>query len=691
MRKVVLIILSISIVLMSSCRMPREMVWDMVVMPFSGMDKEQVHNIDKFMPDCPHGQFEFDAQYNDSLKQNERYFLNSQSAQKGFYSLIQTRMYDSTGSIVGGYEICMGNAKFLEIFENVPIASKYEQVNERINRKVCFQNDVQFLVASDQEKQLLLEETSEYDYTLMVIWPSSSRYYTKRHLRQVRQYVKRFGDDYRFRVIYVHLPLNGQNESHQVEERAPQYSCEDLQYKATEAYWSDNFQTAYSLYSKLDSIEPIGGFYDLWYYYVTAEIEEHPLKSRELLFRLVAKGLDRGGSEQLFLHDIGLFERAYWHELDSLIGIAEHKRCQPFIDSLAAMAEIDQAIRKEPWSEENGQKMIAIDSINTAKLEVLITQYGFPTWKLVGREGSHNAWLIAQHSPTLLSWYLKQLRQAVQENDADSYDLAYMEDRFLMHQGRPQIYGSQISWRIVAGDTIKGFYPIADVKHVNERRLPKGLCPIEFISRTYLGTDSTIISPDDLNYLDNYYPCVTNMYPGIDTCRQKQESRNGIGVSFDDVKMYYFPQDLEVLACYLYDFDTALAVNKAKSMVLFGKRLDEEWHLPQPLMDSVVACYDELRADYERMITKDDDQMLNAITSFDTLVKVLDNGFYPRYTIDAWNGHIKDLIAEKAKTLTADDYEAFFEWLYGQVAVGNYHLFDYNDLYEEVKRRLLGE
>ena len=83
--------------------------------------------------------------------------------------------------------------------------------------------------------------------------------------------------------------------------------------------------------------------------------------------------------------------------------------------------------------------------------------------------------------------------------------------------------------------------------------------------------------------------------------------------------------------------------------------------------------------------------MLNAITSFDTLVKVLDNGFYPRYTIDAWNGHIKDLIAEKAKTLTEDDYEAFFEWLYGQVAVGNYHLFDYNDLYEEVKRRLLGE
>lgn len=270
-------------------------------------------------------------------------------------------------------------------------------------------------------------------------------------------------------------------------------SLNTINYKACTAYWSEDFQTAYSLYSKLDSIEPIGGFYDLWYYYVTAEIENHPLKSKELLFRLVAKGLDKGGAEQLFLHDIGLFERAYWHELDSLISLEESKRCHPFIDSLAAMAEIDQAVRREPWSEENRQKVIAIDSTNTAKLEALITKYGFPTWKLVGREGSHNAWLIAQHSHTLLPWYLTQLRQAVQENNADSYDLAYMEDRFLMQQGQPQIYGSQMSWRIVADDTIKGFYPIVDVEHVNERRLPVGLCPIEFISRTYLGTDSIII------------------------------------------------------------------------------------------------------------------------------------------------------------------------------------------------------
>jgi hypothetical protein len=207
MKKTLFVLMAIVALTLNSCCMPREMVWDMMVLPFSGMDKEQVHNIDKFMPDCPHGQFEFDAQYDDSLKHNVRYFLNTQSAQKGSYSLIQTRMYDSTGRIVGGYEICMGNAKFLGIFETVPIASKYEKVNGYVNPKVSFYNDVHFLVATEQEKQQLLEETQKYDYTLMVIWPSSSRYYTKRHLRQVRQYVKRFGEENKLRVVYVHLPV----------------------------------------------------------------------------------------------------------------------------------------------------------------------------------------------------------------------------------------------------------------------------------------------------------------------------------------------------------------------------------------------------------------------------------------------------------------------------------------------------
>ncbi len=463
-----------------------------------------------------------------------------------------------------------------------------------------------------------------------------------------------------------------------------QYPNDGLYYKANMAYWTRDDSVTYALYSKLDSIEPIDSFYDLWNYYFASEMMEDSLKSKELLFRLVAKGLDKGGVEQAFLHDIGLHKRSYWTELDSVISIAESKRCQPFIDSLATMREIDQAVRQKPWTDENRRKMRVIDSINTVKLELLIAQYGFPTWELVGRDGAENAWLIAQHSATLLPWYLKHYRQAVQENNADIHCLALMEDRFLMHQGRPQIYGTQLSF----SDSAVGFHPIADVKHVNERRFAVGWCPIEKIAKSHVGVDSVLIFAGDLDYSNNYYPSIVNLYTSQPT--DENVTRNFV---IEKTTMYCFPCDLEAFSCHLFEIekDTARAVIQAKKIVLCGRRIDEEWNLPQLLMDSVRANYTELRADYERMITRDDDMMLNAITFFDTLVKVLESGSYPRYTIDAWNGNIKKLISTKSKTLTKNDYGAFFEWLYNQVAVGNYHLFDYAELYDEVYHRLYGK
>lgn len=470
----------------------------------------------------------------------------------------------------------------------------------------------------------------------------------------------------------------------------PLFAQDDLdekRYIAEKAYWSFDTSVSYALYSELDSIEPITNFCDLWYYYFAAEVEKDSLKSKELLFRLVARGLDRGGAEQSTLRDLGVFGRPYWHELDSIISLAESKRCQPFIDSLAKMAEIDQAIRKEPWSEERNRRMSVIDSTNTAKLQALVAQYGFPTWELVGRDASNNAWLIAQHSWSYLPWYYEHYKDAVKNNNADNHNLAYMEDRYLMQHGRPQIYGSQMSWRIENQDTLSGFYPIIDVKNVDKRRLAEGLCPIEYMYREYLLSDSIVIFPYYLDYASNYYVNNTNMYIAINGHKQGANTQ-GFPTFYFDRDIYSFPRDHELVANWLVEADTVMALQEAKKMVLCGKRLDEEWRLPQVLMDSVRANYDELRTDYERMIAKDDDLMLNSITSFDTLVKVLDGGSYPRYTIDAWNGHIKELISDKSETLTKNDYEAFFEWLFKQVEVGNYHLFDYAELYDEVYYRL---
>ncbi|MBQ3732928.1 MAG: hypothetical protein II859_03100 [Bacteroidales bacterium] len=459
--------------------------------------------------------------------------------------------------------------------------------------------------------------------------------------------------------------------------------------EAVRAYQSGDCETANSLFCATDSVEPVAYYPELLKYHSCAERIGDSAKAKRLLYRLVqSNGFDRE-SFDTWLGGFNLQARSYWPELDSLIQITESRRCRPFIDSLDAMVRKDQGVRMrieaEGWTEDIRDQMIAIDSANTADLQALITQYGFPSWHLVGQKGAENAWLIAQHSFFYLPEYLKRYRQAVLENDAERRFLAYMEDRFLMMQGRPQIYGTQMAGM---GDDM-GYYPIMDMENLDRRRAAMGIRPFSDYVKSW-GLDTLFICPDYLDYLTQYYPNNTNMYVGIEAHWSNRDMK-GTNEWYFDQRFYDFPRDLEVLATYYLEGDTAIAVQQAKKMVLCGKRLDEKWNLPQLLMDSVKANYDELRADYERLMTKDGDAMLNSITSFDNLVKVLNSGFYPRYTYDAWNGHIKELIAQKAATLSQTDYRTFFEWLFEQVNMGNYHLFDYAELYDDVHHRLFGE
>lgn len=465
---------------------------------------------------------------------------------------------------------------------------------------------------------------------------------------------------------------------------------DSLIYWAHQAYNNADYEKAYSLFVECDSIEPVTYYYDLWKYYVASEKNNDSVRAKSLLYQLAeSSGFDRKSLNQSFFEDIGLRQRSYWPEVDSLINVIESQRCQLFIDSLILMGQADQDIRKKlrefGWTADISKQMDYIDSTNEVKLQALMGKYGFPSWKLVGREGAKYAWLIAQHSKLLLPKYLIGYRQAVINNDADRSDLAYMEDRNLMIQGRPQIYGSQLN-RFGPGT---GYYPIIDMQNLDKRRWMMRLPPYSQYASA-IGVDTLLINPNFLDYLTNYYPNNTNMYRIIGNHWQNKSVEDST-VFYWDQWYYDFPRDLEALALYLFEGDTLSAIQQSKKMVLCGKRLDEKWKLPQLLMDSVKANYDELRADYERMVTKDGDEMLNAITSFDTLVKVLSEGFYPRYTFDAWNGHLKDLISQKAATLTKNDYKTFFTWLFEQVKLGNYHLFDYAELYDEVYYRLYGK
>ncbi|MVN90831.1 hypothetical protein GO816_06810 [Mucilaginibacter sp. HME9299] len=85
--------------------------------------------------------------------------------------------------------------------------------------------------------------------------------------------------------------------------------------------------------------------------------------------------------------------------------------------------------------------------------------------------------LVIQHADIKTQEkYLPLMRAAVKEGKAHPANLALLEDRLAIRQGKKQIYGSQISIDKTGKATIDA---IDDEPNVNKRRAAVGLQPLE--------------------------------------------------------------------------------------------------------------------------------------------------------------------------------------------------------------------
>ena len=115
-----------------------------------------------------------------------------------------------------------------------------------------------------------------------------------------------------------------------------------------------------------------------------------------------------------------------------------------------------------------------VDRDNTARLREIVAQHGWPGHELVGRAGAHAAWLLAQHAPPdVQEECLPLLRDAAARGDAGPVELAYLEDRVLMHRGEPQVYGTQYRER----DGVLTLWTVRDPAGLDARRAALGLEP----------------------------------------------------------------------------------------------------------------------------------------------------------------------------------------------------------------------
>ena len=125
-------------------------------------------------------------------------------------------------------------------------------------------------------------------------------------------------------------------------------------------------------------------------------------------------------------------------------------------------------------------EMEAVHRTYAARLRAIVEARGWPGRALVGEDGASAAWRILQHAigePDLMRGMLPLVQDAATRGDASTAEVAMLEDRIRVSEGRLQRYGTQFDWNDDATAMIP-MVGIEDPDHVDERRGAVGLPPM---------------------------------------------------------------------------------------------------------------------------------------------------------------------------------------------------------------------
>lgn len=125
------------------------------------------------------------------------------------------------------------------------------------------------------------------------------------------------------------------------------------------------------------------------------------------------------------------------------------------------------------YADELNSQIKQLKSAHLEKMKQIVQTYGWPGHSQVGVYGSHEFWLLVQHTEDVdfQEMCLGLLKEAVNKGEASKADLAYLTDRVLVNLKLPQMYGTQI---VGDGPDFR-FWVIENEEAVEERRKEMGL------------------------------------------------------------------------------------------------------------------------------------------------------------------------------------------------------------------------
>jgi hypothetical protein len=113
------------------------------------------------------------------------------------------------------------------------------------------------------------------------------------------------------------------------------------------------------------------------------------------------------------------------------------------------------------------------DSVNEFIVSGILDKYGWLGPEVVGPNGNATIPLVLQHSSLATQQkFLPMMREAVKNGKAEAYDLAILEDKVLLKQGKKQLYGSYI---LHLEDKRYIVAPMEEPEGVDKRRAMLGL------------------------------------------------------------------------------------------------------------------------------------------------------------------------------------------------------------------------
>ena len=196
----------------------------------------------------------------------------------------------------------------------------------------------------------------------------------------------------------------------------------------------------------------------------------------------------RGGDEDL----APLHGDTRWQAFTDSMNVRRKRVEERYTDQelrqrLQRIGEADQSIRQK-WFLANQEKprdqqkmdgilheMQRTDSLNQMEICDILDKRGFVGSEAVG-EDCNVFWAVIQHAPVETERkYLPLFQRAAARGDIAQWQVAMLEDRIAMFEGRPQKYGSQL---VVAADGTQTVYQLLNPKKVDEWRREKGMGPL---------------------------------------------------------------------------------------------------------------------------------------------------------------------------------------------------------------------